>query len=160
VTAPTLRERLAAKQRRRVVVPVQVSDPGPAREALDLATRKAQFLELAGTDPDGLAAAQAAETAARAALAEHYENVEFQAIAPVDAEAIFAAHTNDAGETDDVAAAPELAAACAVDEELRDVDWWREQLTDGTWSLGERVSLYDQLVTLNMSAPRESVPKG
>jgi hypothetical protein len=164
--ATSVRERLAAKARRTCTVPVQVSDPGPARAAHDDAQRRVLALTLAvaehGDDEQRAAALAEANTAldvARAALDEHFVHVEFQALADDEYEAIVARFSDDEGALDRRAATPLLAAACAVDESLRDPDWWAEQLARPEWSTGEALALHVELLNLNFRAPA-SLGKG
>ncbi len=157
----TLADRLRAKAARRVVVPVLLdSTADDERRVADARTlhlaalaRKAPAEEI-----DTLAAdLAAAEDAARA----HTLDVEFQALAPADFERLVGASTDKAGDVDRDAALPALAAACAVDESLRDEALWAELIGSGTWSKGERDALYAALMfTLNYSAPPARAGKG
>lgn len=168
----SLRERLAAKKRRTVTVPVQVSDPGPARVAYEQAERQFLLLQLthdAGRD-DGskdraalkrkLASAKKARDTAKAGYLEHFEEVEFQAANAPDAERVLGEHLGSDGEWMESTALPPLAALCAVDEELRDEPWWTEQLASGSWSSGERGRLWMSLLGINTALPPENLPKG
>ncbi len=164
--ATSLRERLAAKARRTCTVPVQVSDPGPARAAHDAAQRRVLALTLSvAEDRDdeehaaALEKAQAALDVAQAELDEHFVMVEFQALADDEYEAIVARFSDEEGALDRHAATPLLAAACAVDESLRDADWWAEQLARPQWSTGEALALHVELLNLNFRAPA-SLGKG
>lgn len=158
----SLRDRLAAKARRRVSVRVQVTDPGPDLTRL---AQAATFLLAAQADPERAAevpALQGEVDEARDAVASHSEVVWFAALPPVDFEALVAAHTTPAG-VDADALCVALAAECAEDEGLRDSDWWAAQLhpETGSWTSGERDDLYHQLFTvLHYSVPSEAVPKG
>jgi hypothetical protein len=169
----SLKERLAAKKRRTVTVPVQVTDPGPARGAYEQAERQVTLLQLAhdsGAD-DGskdraalkrrLTTAKKARDKALADYREHFEEVEFQAAEPDDVERILSEHLDKDGTWDDSTATAPLAALCAVDEELRDEAWWVEQLTPPTsWSQGERGRLFSALLDINVTLPPENLPKG
>lgn len=154
----SLRDRLAAKARRRLVIPVQVSDP---TEDLQRAA-EAEVLALAAEAQGDTEQAARIRQAAQEAVSRHVEHVAFQAMDPVDFEALSAAHVDDDGEIADrdrFTAA--LAAECAVDEDLRDEDWWFDQVTSGRWSSGERANLYSRLYfELNSSVPRSAYPKG
>ena len=164
----SLREKLAAKQRRHVTVPVQVSDPGPATERVAAARQALAAAQMSPTTTRAeLAERQRAVDAAIAEYAEHFVDVDFLALQPKDFEALFSAHLveNDKGEavTDRATFLPALAAACAVDEDLQDEEWWAEQLdpAESTWTPGERDSLYYQLLTeLHYSVPGRVVSKG
>lgn len=158
----SLRERLQAKARRRVTVTVQVTDPADdARRAAE-----ARVLLLAAqTDPtraDELPALERAVEEADAAVAANMVDVTFEQLTDADFEAVVAAHTTDDG-VDQAAVLPVLAAACAVDEDLRDEQWWTDQLdpASGVWSPGERDHLYFKLYSeLHYAIPSGVVPKG
>lgn len=167
----SLKERLAAKKRRTVTVPVQVSDPGPARVAYEQADRQCTLLQLAhdaGAD-DGskdraalkrkLTSAKKARDTAKAAYLEHFEEVDFQAADPADTERVLGQHLDKDGDWQESTATAPLAALCAVDEELRDEQWWIEQLASGSWSTGERGRLWTALLGINVTMPPESLPK-
>ena len=163
--AESLRTRLAAKAPRRIVFPVQVSDPGKATEFVAEAEQKLKWLNVTALTVDDKAkheeAIRAAEenvADARAALAEHFLDVEFQAGHPADVERILADNADDKGQWN-VKALPALAALSVVDPELQDAEWWQAQF-EGLWSLGERDTLWAVLIDLNASAPPTSVPKG
>lgn len=160
----SLKGRLAAKSRRTALVPIQVSDPGAARAEFEkaeqnhLVHRVAQASNVDSVTAKDVAAAKRALDKAKAELRKHFVDVEFAAGSPADVERVLGAHTdNDGGWSVD--ALPELAALCAVDEELQDADWWTEQLTGGTWSTGERGDLWAQLLSLNIDLPSEGLPK-
>ena len=160
----SLKERLAAKQRRTVTVPVQISDPGPARDELERTQKQATLWETIATKDDEdsqerLAAAREERARAAAVFNEHFVEVEFASGSPDDVERILEAHSDDDGWT--LASLPELAALCAVEEELRDPEWWAEQLApDGSWSSGERGGLWQELMRINTQMPPERLPKG
>lgn len=158
----SLRDRLAAKQRRHVSVPVQVSDP--TDDVQRVAAARALLLA-AQADParaDELPDLERAEAQAAAALAAHVVVVKFAQLPDDDFEALVAAHTGNDG-INQVTLLPALAAACAVDEDLRDEAWWAEQLDPRvpTWGPGERDQLYYRLYTeLHYLVPSEAVGKG
>lgn len=156
----SLKKRLAAKKRRVLTVPVQVCEPGPARARLKEASQALLMAEFAKHAEDVLEPLRAAKAAAEDALEACFERVEFAALDPADMERLMSAHTKADGETDDVALLPVLAAESATDEDLRDESWWIEQLTGGTWTYGERTSLYAELISLNYDVTQPSAPKG
>ncbi|MCP2265574.1 hypothetical protein ACFQHV_00970 [Promicromonospora thailandica] len=168
----SLKERLAAKQRRTVIVPVQISDPGPAREVYEQADRQATLLQLTvdAGDDDGskdraalkrrLTNAKKARDEARADYLEHFEEVRFLAASPAEVERVLGAHLDADGNWDESTACGPLAALCAEDEELRDEQWWTEQLASGTWSPGEHGRLWTSLLSINVTMPPEALPKG
>lgn len=157
----SLREQIEAKDRRRIFVPVQLSDPGvDAARARDLNTL-ALAAEVDGSSVEQLAEAVAARDTALAAVDAHFADVEFRALVPDEFEALINRHTDGEGDLNRRALCAELAAACAVDESVKDADWWAAQFEGGTWSKGEFDGLYMRLFTeLNYSAPSRSVPKG
>jgi hypothetical protein len=159
-----LRSRLEAKARRTCTVPVQVEDPGPARARV-LAAQRAYItaeLEAAGDETKTAARdeAKAALEDAQAAEAACFVEVEFAALADDDMEAVVARYQRPDGEVDRRKATPVLAAACAVDEDLRNEAWWAEQLARPEWAQGEALDLYRRLLDLNWRTPPESLPKG
>lgn len=155
----SLRDRLEARPRRRVTVPVLVENQDEAQARL-AAARTA--LLAAQTVPDADTIDEQAEVdAAQAALVDTIVAVEFQALPPGEFEAAFSLHQGEDG-VDSRALCVTLAAACAVDESLRDEAWWAAQLADdGVWTPGERDGLYHQLLNvLHLWVPSAAVPKG
>jgi len=154
----TLRERLAAKQRRRVVVPVSVASPDGDRDER-LRTAQTEMLAAAGTgDAEALAAAQQRIDDIDA---EGVEEVAFTAVDFATWEKVSTAHPSKDGTdsgVDWVTALPVVAALCADDESLQDDEAWTA-LLDG-WSHGERLTLWIALHNLNELAPAPFVPKG
>ena len=152
-----LRERLDAKSRRRVVVPVLVGEP-TQDDVRRVAEAQAAYLEaLAEGDTPPASAVDEA-------MASFRVDVEFQALPPNEFEAIAAGYPaaeGDDGGMDWKSALPVLAAMCAVDEDLRDEAWWAKALSDeGSWSHGERHTLWRALLHINANAPDPRVPKG
>lgn len=157
----SLRERLEAKARRRVVWTVQVSDPDLAQAAAAAASAERQAGGAVGVSEGAARALDEVVADTRDQVASHFERVEFEALAPEDFEALLAAHVDEHGDVDRPAMRAALAGACAVDEDLRDADWWAEQLASGRWSKGEVDDLYHLLFTvLNYSVPRGGYSKG
>ncbi|EYR64676.1 hypothetical protein N866_07190 [Actinotalea ferrariae CF5-4] len=158
----TLRDQLAAKRRRHVTVTVQVSDH---TDDAQRAAAARVLLLAAQADPariGELPDLERAEADAAAALAAHFVPVQFAQLADEDFEALVAAHTGNDG-IDQTTLLPALAAACAVDEDLRDEEWWAEQLDPRSpvWGPGERDQLYYRLYTeLHYLVPAEAVGKG
>jgi hypothetical protein len=151
---------LARKATRRVTVSVALSD---ATETVARVNRLERDLIMASarndrTEVDRLEAEVAAK---RVELSEHYAEIEFAACPPGDFEALQTDFTSDDGGIDSgklSANLPALVVACVVDEELRDEEFWKEQLESGAWSYGERVNLANRLVGLNVTAPDERIP--
>lgn len=144
----TLRERLAAKHRRRIVVPVVVAQP--TEEAVQAAT-----LALLDTGEDGRS--QVVDDLRATSVVD----VGFVAVDGRSFEAVASAHPSSDGADGGMdwgAALPVLAALCAEDESLRDDDAWRGLLE--SWSHGERLTLWGALLRLNTAAEAPHLPKG
>jgi MoxR-like ATPase len=154
----TLRDRLAAKKRRRVVVPVELDSPSP--EALEqiVSLQRSGLAALEAGDLDGLQEVQRQVEDLRALT---HVDVTFVALSAQDWEKIVTAHPSPEGDdagVDAVAALPVLAALCAEDESLQDDDVWRALLAE--WGRGETLALWGALLRLNTSAWEPHVPKG
>lgn len=155
----SLRDRLEAKKRRRLLVPVQITDPsadqrtlGGAMQALGLArTRDPQ-------QPGEVEACTAAVETASAAVLAHYEQVELQSLPAPDWEAAMAQWTGEDGIDWEQALPPTLALSC-VAEELQDEQWWAHTLTGEAWTDGDRDQLRRALLTLNVTYADPLVPK-
>lgn len=161
-----LRSRLEAKARRCAVLPVQVSDPGDAARRVAELERQAVFVAsgLVQRTDEQRALDEEALADARAQLAEHVVDVELQALAGDAFEQITSAFPGtDPGEDGGMdwrAALPALLAASAVDEDLRDVDWWTEQLAADHWAHGERLKAWQTVLALNTRTPAPRLGKG
>lgn len=155
----SLRERLEAKQRRRLTVPILVSDSTQDQHVLNgaaVALQVAQSRE--EPQSDEIEILRKAQEEAAAAVQAHFVEVELQAMSGNDWEAAMAAWSGD--EIDwPKALAPLLAQSC-VDEELQDEQWWSERLADPAWSEGDRDTLKMALLRLNVTAASPTVPKG
>lgn len=157
MSEPSLRERLAAKARRRVVVPVQVSDPTQDLGHAEAAKAEYDAARVRAAGAEELARLAHAAAVAVRDVAEHYVSAAFTAMHRADFNALVGTHTRDDGEVDAEALAPQMLAACADDESLRDADWWREVLA--SWSSGEWLSLYSAVFAVNGARPPAYVPK-
>lgn len=161
--SPSLADRLAGRQPRRATVPIEVTDPGDevrtwavyARRAL--ASVRAQHAAGLVTD-EQLAAAVSDADQARDALAGHCLMVELQAAPPDAWEALTAEHLTDDGADVGPGALPAMLALCAVDESLRDPQWWTEQLA--VWPFGDRESLRAAVLDVNAWSPARALGKG
>lgn len=155
----SLRERLEAKQRRRLTVPILVSDPTTDQHVLNGATVALQVAQ-AREEPqaDEVEILRKAQEEAATAVQAHFAEVELQAMSGNDWEAAMAAWS---GEEIDwpKALAPLLAQSC-VDEGLQDEQWWAERLAGPAWSEGDRDTLKMALLRLNVTAANPIVPKG
>lgn len=161
IPVPSLRERLEAKARRRVTIPVQVAED-PAEVARFVEGARALLSTLRHTEPPddkAISSAEVALTAAEEALAACWVHIPFQALLPADMEALLAEHATTGTDEDDRVILPHLAAECVLDPDLRDAAWWHDQIT-GVWSYGERTKFTADLFALNYSAASGNVPKG
>lgn len=159
----SLKTRLAGRAPRRVSVPIEVSDPGEdvrtravlARQALAIvrAQHAAGLL-----DDESMHAAQDDADQAAAALAEHCLDVVLIPAPPAVWEAIQAEHVSDDGADLDAAALPAMLAASAEDPDLRDADWWIEQLH--VWPFGDREALRAAVLDVNAWTPGRALGKG
>jgi hypothetical protein len=151
---PTLRERLAAKDRRRTVQPVQLTEPTP--EESDLI---ATLTMLAVTEGRELTADELAPL--DALRSERYVDVGFAAVDSDVWEKIAATHPAAEGEDGGMdwrRALPVVAALCCEDESMQDDEAWLDTLA--SWSHGEKVGLWGALLSINAQAPAAHLPKG
>jgi hypothetical protein len=159
----TARERLAAKKRRTATVSVALEDATEAVAAANEARGNLAMARINERDETELEVLQQRVDAAEAAVAELHERITFAACAPSVFEALRTDFTGAKGEIDPAKLAenlPPLLAACAVDEDLQDEEFWREQLASGSWSSGEQVHLANTVLGLNIAAPDERVSFG
>ena len=161
----SLRQQLEEKQRRRLVVPIRVSDPKDDQaqaETLQAALSVAIAAEDTGTI-DGLQQ-QMLEVADR--IRSHWAWVELEAMPRDQWRAVTSAwQTVDTTEDGPQvvtnwaeALAPLLAESC-TDPELKDADWWAGQLDRPEWSEGDTNALQIALLQLNVDAVNPQVPK-
>ena len=154
----TLRERLTAKQRRRVVVPVVVAPADGDRDER-LRTAQAEMLAAASEgDPGVLVSAQRLIDDIES---EGVVEVGFTAVDFDTWEKVSAAHPSKDGSDggmDWTSALPVVAALCADDESLQDDEAWADLMAG--WSHGERLTLWLALHNLNELAPAPYLPKG
>lgn len=163
----TLRELIAAKQRRTVTWPLLVGNPSAAaaevttfQRALDAheavvadaknsgkRPTKAQ-LQRSGKLREDL---QAAVTRMQACVV----SIELQSLPDDEWEALFGPIEPDEDGDLDISSihAPLLAASC-TDPELQDAEWWAEQLSQPNWSKGDKATLSRTLLQLNVGAPQ------
>lgn len=160
----SLRTRLEAKDRRHLDHPVLVGDARVAAAAVQVAQAELLAAESPDGDSEQVPGLRAALEAADAAYLGCFATVAFDAMDPDDYEDLVTAHLDpQSGEIDQATCLPALAAACVVDEDLKDEQWWAAQFAKGTWSAGERADLYHQLYLLNRTAPglaAEALGKG
>jgi hypothetical protein len=161
----SLRDRLEAKARRRLSVPVLVSDPSEDQGELNtlfVALRAAQ-----GREDEDAAKLLAAQVDAQAAKVQsHWASVELQAL-PRDewraANALWqTVETTEDGPQVvtnwDEALATLIAQSC-VDPELQDTEWWTQQLAKPGWSEGDSHAFQLALLRLNVDSADPQVPK-
>jgi hypothetical protein len=163
----SLKERIEAKARRSVSLPILVGDASSAIAAVTEALRALQnYQNAAPEEPDDEFRAEEQRLRdgvdeAVAAQREMIVQVKLQALPADEWEAVFGGvEPDEDGELalDDFRAA--LLAACCVDEDLRDEKWWEEQLSGPQWTKGEKIAADRILLDLNLSAPAGSPGKG
>lgn len=154
-----LRAKLEAKERRRLAVPIQASDPSRDYEAY-LGTSAALVSAQANKEssPDYVAqlAKQLAEGEQR--YRDHFVEIELQAMSRDDWEAAMSRWQGDEVIDWAAALAPLLAESC-TDTELQDAEWWRAQLGKPEWTEGDTDALKSALLTLNVMAFEARYPK-
>lgn len=159
----TLRTLLEAKERRRMVVPIQVSDASADHEAwmgIYLAIEAAKHRD----DDAAIADLRKQLDELSEKMKAHWASVELQALPSEDWERVSRVWRSDT-DTDDGgidwpnALAPLLAESC-TDPELNDAEWWAEQLARPSWTEGDRDALKVALLRLNVSALEPHIPKG
>ncbi|GAA2242488.1 hypothetical protein GCM10010401_14250 [Rarobacter faecitabidus] len=155
----SIKEQLEAKRRRTASVLIPVEDA--RREASEMERAKGRLaLALAEESQGDTSELEAELEAAVSAWQAKHAEVVFQALGSDVYEGLLAPHYGAGGDLDPVAATPVLAAACAVDEDLQDIDWWIAQVASDRWSRGERADLFTALLQLNVDGLYRSVPKG
>jgi len=156
----SLRDKLAAKARRRAVVPVEVGQLTDADERRVVALQAQLLLALRDGDEDQAQSLQGDIDALKDSVVVA---VHFTALDPTDFEKVTAAYPSEDGADNGLdwhAALPVLAALCADDEDLQDDEWWADQLAAGTWNQGEQLALWQALLHINTTAPSPYIPKG
>ncbi len=155
----SLRERLAAKTRRRAVVPIELGQLGDEEQRRVVEAQAAILRAIKeGDEGEALRLQSEVEAIQSSVIAK----VVFVALAPDEFEKVAAAYPSEEGQDGGLnwkVALPMLAALCAEDEELQDDVWWTEQLDGGEWSQGERLALWRTLLHINTSTPDPYVPK-
>ncbi len=160
----SLREQLERKQRRRVVVPVLISDPSQ-----DVATLNGVMVAMNAVHEGDSDAAQSLKSEVddlTERIRSHWVDVELQSLPPAEWEAAIGAwqtiELQDDGPTAVMNWAeglPALLAVSCTDPDLRDADWWREQLASERWSEGDVDALKRAVLTLNIDAAEPRAPK-
>lgn len=155
----SLRARIEKKQRRRLVVPIQASDPSKDHEAyLGVAAALQLAQSKDDTSAEYVAQLEKQLTDAGERYRGHFVEIEMQALSRDDWEA--AMHRWQGEETIDwgAALAPLLAESC-TDVDLQDEAWWVVQLSKPEWTEGDTDSLRMAILTLNVEALEARYPK-
>lgn len=160
----SLRDRLEAKQRRRLSVPILVSDPSEDQAALN--TLAIAYQAAVGREDESAKVLKVQVEEQAAVTAGHWAQVELQALPRTEWNAVYGAWqsvqvTDDGPEmvTDWAEALAPLLAESCVDPELRDEKWWAGQLARPEWSEGDTLALRLALLRLNVEAVDPQVPK-
>jgi hypothetical protein len=156
-----LREQLEAKQRRRLVQPIQISNPSADQQTWLGVTAA---LQIEQSRPDG-ERNDATEANLQKRLDEaweryrsHFVDVELQSMPRDDWNAAMTEWQGEDGVDWAVALAPLLAASC-TDPELQDAQWWQSQLDQDSWSEGDTNGLRMALLALNVDGLDARLPK-
>ncbi len=161
----SLRERIAQRARAKTSWPLRIDDTTEAQAALEAIEHEARIL--IGTyeaDSPEIAALKVRLEEARVAVDACYEQVELEALTPVDFEALAAEHpaNGEVGPDGEPKAwadtfGPALLLEC-VRGDLERAEWEKllaEELTEG-----EKISLINAAIILNMRSPNPGLPKG
>lgn len=157
----SLREQLEQKQRRRLVQPIQVSNPSADQQVWMGVTAA---LQMAQNKPDderddaAIASLQTQQEASWERVRTHYVDVELQSMRRDDWNAAMTEWHSDDGVNWAAALAPLLAASC-IDPDLQDVGWWQARLDEDAWSEGDTNSLRMALLALNVDGLDARLPK-
>jgi hypothetical protein len=157
----SLRQQLEAKQRRRLVQPVQVSNPSADQQTWMGVTAALQ-LEQGKPDEERndkvVANLQKQLDDAWDRVRSHYVDVELQSMPRVDWNAAMTEWQGEDGIDWATALASLLAASC-MDPDLQDAEWWQTQLEHDTWSEGDTNGLRMALLALNVDGLDARLPK-
>ena len=157
----SLREKLEAKQRRRLVQPIQISNPAEDQRVWMGVTAA---LQLEQNKPDEerndavVANLQRQLDEALGRYQAHFVEVELQSMPRDDWNAAMTEWQGDDGIDWAAALAPLLAASC-TDPDLQDVIWWQNQLAQDSWSEGDTNALRFALLALNVDGLDPRLPK-
>jgi hypothetical protein len=154
-----LREKLESKARKRLVVPIQVSDPTVehqaymgAAAALQVARSKEE------ATPEYIAQLEKQVVDAGERYRQHFVEVELQSLDRVDWNAAMSKWMGDEYIDWDAALAPLLAESC-TDPDLKDEAWWAERLAGAEWSEGDVDGLKQAVLALNVASMEARYPK-
>lgn len=158
----SLREQLEQKQRRRLVVPVQITNPAQDQQTWMGVTAA---LQLEQNKPDeersdaAVANLQQQMEDAWERTRSHYVDVEMQSMPRADWNAAMSAWQSEEDGIDWAEALAPLLATSVVDESLQDADWWRDQLSRDSWSEGDTNALRLTVLALNVEGMDPRLPK-
>lgn len=155
----SLRDKLEHKERKRLVVPIQTSDPSKDYEAwvgTMAALQHAQANEESTPEYKAQLSKQLDEAEER--HRGHFAEVELQALERTDWEAAMSEWQGEDGIDWEAALAPLMAQSC-TDEELQDEQWWRTQFAKPEWTDGDVDGLKHAILTLNVQAFEARYPK-
>ena len=157
----SLREQLEAKQRRRLVQPIQISNPA-ADNQIWMGVTAALQVEQSKSDEDRndtvVANLQKQLDQAWERVRAHYVDIELESMRRDDWNAAMTEWHGEDGIDWAKALAPLLAASC-TDEDLQDAGWWQSQLEQDSWSEGDTNSLRMALLALNVDGLDARLPK-
>lgn len=157
----SLRDKLERKQRKRLVVPVQVSDPSKDHEAYvgaSAALQVAQSKQGDERDPAYIAQLEKQLVDAGERYRGNFVEVELRSLERADWNAAMAKWMGEEHIDWVEALAPLLAESCA-DEDLQDEEWWAARLAEPEWSEGDVDSLKQAILALNVTAMEARYPK-
>lgn len=158
----SIRELLDQKQRRRLVVPIQVTDPNEDQnDWMGIAQALALARQKTGDEAQPGYVAQLVKNLdeAEARVNAHFAPVELQSLPPAEWEAACAQWRNDDGDVDWAEALSPLLAVSCVDEDLRDAEYWQTLMSRDTWTEGDTDALRMAVLQLNVYAADARVPK-
>ena len=156
-----LRAQLEAKQRRRLVQPIQITNPAADQQVWMGVTAALQLEQnKPAEDRSDAVVANLSKQLDDAweRVRSHYVDVELQSMPRDDWNAAMTEWQGEDGINWPAALAP-LIAACCVDEDLRDPEWWRTQLELDSWSEGDTNSLRMAVLALNVDGLDARLPK-
>lgn len=156
-----LREKLEAKQRRRLVQPIQITDSSADQQTwmgVTAALQVAQNKPEGERDDKAIANLQRQLDEAWERVRSHYADVELQSMPRDDWNAAMLEWQGEDGIDWAAALAPLLANSC-TDPDLQDVEWWKGQLEQDSWSEGDTNALRMALLMLNVDSLDARLPK-
>ena len=162
----SLRDRLEGKARRRLSVPVQISDPTEDFRDLNGAAVALEAARTRSAPEEELAPLRALVEELSEKVKQHWAPLELQALHAAEWE-IAASNwqkieVNEDGPVsvmDWTAALPPLLAESCVDPDLKDAEWWAEQLAKPHWTEGDLDALRAAILQLNIDAAGAQAPK-